>query len=148
MTTKPAVLRPVIRAGAEETAGREGALGGDVVCCQTIEAETEERRRHWSLATRARRAMAAPASTALHKREAIIVEGCKCNHTWKAVTRLRCPLPLSEAQVHGYPCTPPGGEPLVRRHPIDHRRTGRLPGPGVTAAAAGALLLVGDDGRA
>jgi len=55
-----AVSRPVPRVVAEEAAGWRGELSGDVVPCQTVEAETDERRRHWPVATRVRRALRRP----------------------------------------------------------------------------------------
>jgi hypothetical protein len=72
-TTRLAVPRSMPRAKAEEAAGWEGTPGGDVVPRQTVEAETNERRRHRPLATRVRRSMAVPASapTTLNQREAI-----------------------------------------------------------------------------
>jgi hypothetical protein len=42
-TTTLAVPRPVLRAKAEEAAGRGGAPGGNVVSGQTIEAKTNKR---------------------------------------------------------------------------------------------------------
>jgi hypothetical protein len=68
-----AVPHPVLHAKAEEAVGRRGALGGDVVPGQTVEAETNERRWHWPLATRVSRGLAAPMPMALNKREAISV---------------------------------------------------------------------------
>ena len=54
------VSRPVPRVVAEEAAGRRGEPSGDVVPRQTVEAETDERRRHWPVATRVRRALRRP----------------------------------------------------------------------------------------
>jgi hypothetical protein len=73
-TTTLAVPRPVLRAEAEEAAGREGAPGGDMVPGKTVEAETKERRQHRPLATSVSRGMAAATPSALNKREAIDVD--------------------------------------------------------------------------
>jgi hypothetical protein len=68
------VPRSVLRAKAEEASGRVGAPGGDVIPCQTVEAETDERSRHRPPAMRVMRGMAAPTPTALNKSEAISVD--------------------------------------------------------------------------
>jgi hypothetical protein len=135
------VPSPVLRAEAEEAAGREGAPSGDVVPSQAIEAEAGERRWHWPLVMMLRHAMATPMSTALNKREAVSID--RRNHLgnlalrkriWRmgawwcrrtpdvrhgpsAAAMHRRPALLAEALVHGHPHNRLWGKPLVRGNP-------------------------------
>lgn len=89
---KHAIPRPVPRGKAEETAGRGGALGGDVTPRQAVEATTDERIRHWPPVTRVTRGTATATPTAFNKSEAVGVDS-RTGARW----RRRCPMPRAKA---------------------------------------------------
>lgn len=71
--------------GRQGTARWEVAPGGDVPPCQTIETESNERRRHRPLATRVTQGTAASAPAILNEREAVGVD--KRAHPSNVVSR-------------------------------------------------------------
>jgi hypothetical protein len=128
-STKLAVPHPVSRAETKEAMGRGGTPGGDVFPRQTVEADTDERRRHSPRAMRERRSMAAPTPTALNKCEAIDVDrhrrsrmgtrrrqrspGVPKEPERRAAVRMELPKSLACGHTHGWLWA----EPLVHGHP-------------------------------
>jgi hypothetical protein len=79
---------PDAPAEAEKANIWEDAPGDGVVPSQTVEAETDEQRRHWPLATRVRRGMMRPVPVALNKHEAVGVDRHGCSRNMVSRTRI------------------------------------------------------------